>query len=78
MLASNANVGGMSTTRMVNVDRNTPMLLLPDLRDWVAADDMVHFVIESVEEMRLTTLRLNRRGTGSAQYPPKMMESSIC
>jgi hypothetical protein len=78
MLASNANVVGMSTKRMVNVDRNTPMLLLPDLRDWVAADDMVHFVIESVEEMRLTTLRLNRRGTGSAQYPPKMMESSIC
>lgn len=58
---------------MVNVDRATPMLLPPDLRDWVADDDMVHFVIESVEGMPLSTLSVNRRGTGSAQYPPRMM-----
>ncbi len=58
---------------MVNVDRATPMLLPPDLREGVAADDMVHFVIESVDGMALSTLQVNRRGTGSAQYPPKMM-----
>jgi len=58
---------------MVNVDRATPMLLPPDLREWVADDDMVHFVIESVDGMPLSTLKVNRRGTGSAQYPPKMM-----
>ena len=34
--------------RFVNVDRDTPMLLPPDLRDWVPVDDMVHFVIEAV------------------------------
>jgi len=61
------------STRFVNVDRNTPMLLPPDLRDWVAGDDMVHFVIEAVNGMRLTNFRINARGTGSAQYPPKMM-----
>lgn len=49
------------------------MLLPPDLRDWVSDDDMVHFVIEAVEGMRLKTLKANRRGSGSAQYPPKMM-----
>jgi len=34
---------------------------------------MVHFVIEAVEGMRLSTLKVNRRGSGSQQYPPKMM-----
>lgn len=64
---------GMSTPRMVNVDRATPMLLPPDLREWVAEDDMVHLVIESVDGMTLSALKVNRRGTGSEQYPPKMM-----
>lgn len=49
------------------------MLLPVDLRAWVPADDMVHFVIEAVEGMRLSSLRVNRRGSGSEQYPPKMM-----
>ena len=59
--------------RMVNIDRNTPMLLPPDLREWVPADDMVHFVIEAIGGMSFPSLRINRRGTGSEQYPPKMM-----
>ena len=54
--------------RMVNVDRQTPMLLPPNLREWVPADDMVHFVIEAVESMKLSTLAFNRRGSGSEQY----------
>jgi transposase len=63
--------------RMVNIDRQTPMLLPPDLREWVPADDMVHFVIEAVESMKLSTLAFNRRGSGSEQYPPKMMLSLL-
>ena len=63
--------------RMVNVDRQTPMLLPPDLREWVPADDMVHFVIEAVESMGLSTLTFNRSGSGSEQYPPKMMLSLL-
>jgi transposase len=61
------------STRYVNVDRQTPMLLAPDLRDWVPADDLVHFVIEAVDRLPLKTLHRNVRGTGSAQYPPRMM-----
>jgi len=49
------------------------MLLPPDLRDWVPDEDMVHFVIEAVAGMNLPTLKVNRRGCGSEQYPPKMM-----
>ena len=59
--------------RFVNIDRDTPLLLPPDLRDWVMEDDMVHFVITAVEGMPLSTLKVNRRGTGSEQFPPRMM-----
>ena len=61
------------STRLVNVDRRTPLLLPPDLRDWIPQDDMVHFVIEAVEGMSLAKLKVNERGTGSEQYPPRML-----
>ena len=61
------------STRFVTVDRRTPLLLPPDLRDWVPGDDRVHFVLEAVEAISENSLRVNERGTGSAQYPPKMM-----
>lgn len=55
------------------IDRDTPMLLPPDLRDWIPEDDMVHFVIEAVERVSLKKFRLNERGSGSKQKPPHMM-----
>lgn len=58
--------------RYVNVDRQTPLLLPTDLREWVAADDPVHLVIEAVEQMELSSYG-SQRGTGSEQYPPAMM-----
>lgn len=61
------------STRYVNVDRATPLLLPADLREWVPADDVVHLVIEAVEGMNLSAARSNERGTGSAQYPPGML-----
>lgn len=61
------------SSHFVNVDRDTPLLLPPDLRQWVPEDDLVHFVIEAVEGMNLQSFRVNERGTGSDQYPPRMM-----
>jgi hypothetical protein len=58
------------STRLVNVDRNTPMLLPPDLRDWVQEDDLVHFIIDALAVLDVSTARLNQRGTGDEQYPP--------
>jgi transposase len=60
-------------TRYVNIDRETPLLLPPDLRDWVPADHLVHFVIDAVEQLDVRTARVNERGTGSEQYPPRML-----
>jgi len=59
--------------RFVNLDRQTPLLLPCDLRDWVPADHIVHLVLEAVEAIPTTHLRVNQRGTGSEQYPPTMM-----
>ena len=60
-------------SRLVNVDRDTPMLLPVDLRQWVPETDLVHLVIETVDSMRLPSLSVNPRGSGSEQYPPHMM-----
>jgi transposase len=49
------------------------MLLPADLRQWVPEDDLVHFVINAVETMNLSALAVNQRGSGSKQYPPRMM-----
>jgi transposase len=59
--------------RFVNIDHDTPLLLPPDLRDWVGPDHMVHFVMDAVKALDLSGAQVNVRGTGSAQYPPSMM-----
>ena len=59
--------------RFQNLDRSTPMLLPPDVREWVPEDDLVHFVISAVERLPLSTFRVNHKGCGDAQYPPHMM-----
>lgn len=59
--------------KFVNIDRDTPLLLPPDLRDWVAADHLVHFVIDAMEAVDTRMAVVNQRGTGSDQYPPTML-----
>lgn len=60
-------------TRFVSIDRDTPLLLPPDLRDWVPADHLVHFVVDAVAALDLRQVKVNERGTGSEQYPPTML-----
>lgn len=59
--------------RFVTIDHDTPMLLPPDLRQWVPEDHLVHFIMEAVDLLDLSAARVNHRGTGSEQYPPSMM-----
>jgi transposase len=60
-------------TRFVPIDRDTPLLLPPNLRDWVPAGHLVHFVLDAVEALDLRQVKVNTRGTGSEQYPPHML-----
>lgn len=59
--------------RLVNIDRQTPMFLPCDLREWVPSDHLVHFILDAVEQIPTAHFHVNERGTGSEQYPPGMM-----
>ena len=60
-------------SKFVDCDREQAFLLPPDLRDWIPEDDLAHFVIAAVERVDLGAFKVNHRGTGSAQYHPRMM-----
>ena len=57
----------------IEANRDQPFLLPPDLREWVPEDDLAHFVLEAVERVDLHHFRVNERGSGSPQYPPRLM-----
>ncbi len=59
--------------RFVCVDHDTPLLMPPDLREWVPEDHLVHFIMEAVGLIDLREAKINERGTGSRQYPPALM-----
>ena len=61
------------SARFINIDRDTPMLFPPDLREWLPKNSIVHFIIDAVEMLDTKHFSINHRGTGSAQYPPRMM-----
>jgi transposase len=60
-------------TRFVPIDRDTPLLLPPNLRDWVPADHLVHFILDAVDALDLRQVKVNTRGPGSEQYPPHLL-----
>jgi transposase len=60
-------------SHFVEANRDQPFLLPPDLREWVPEDDLAHFVLEAVERVDLRHFRVNERGSGSPQYPPRLM-----
>jgi hypothetical protein len=61
------------STRLVNAYRKTPLLFPEDLRDWIAEDHLVHFIVEAIEQLGVRTFKVNETGSGSRQYPPEMM-----
>jgi len=65
------------SARLVNIDRETPMMFPLDLREWVPKNDIVHFIIDAVEILNLQGFKINSKGTGSKQYPPAMMLSLL-
>jgi hypothetical protein len=46
------------------------------MRDWVAEDDLVHFIISAVERLPPSTFAINHKGCGEAQYPPHAMRQA--
>jgi transposase len=56
-------------------DRDQPLLLPPDLRDWLDEDHLAWFVIEAIEELDLDAFYAAYRadGHGHSAHDPKMM-----
>jgi transposase len=55
-------------------DRDQPLLLPPDLRDWLPADHLAWFVIEAVHELDLEPFYAAYRADGhAAAHDPQMM-----
>ena len=54
-------------------ERDQPLLMPIDLREWVAGDDLVHFIIEAAERVDISAFHVSRTGSGVAQYHPRMM-----
>ena len=46
------------SARFKNIDRDTPMLLPPDLRDWIAEDHIVHFIIDAIEHIKISSFKV--------------------
>jgi len=59
--------------RFRTIDRDTPMLPPADLREWVPANHIVHFILDAVAALPLASFHVNWRGSGTEQYPPAMM-----
>src|SRR5207247_11208094 len=60
-------------------DRDQPLLLPPDLHDWLEEDHLAWFVIEAIEELDLDAFYASYRadGHGRAAHHPKMMQTLI-
>lgn len=59
----------------ISCDRDQQLMMPPDLNEWLPADHLVWFVIDSVAEMDLSAFYAEHRddGWGRAAYEPRMM-----
>jgi transposase len=65
--------------RFISCDRDQVMLLPPDLREWLPAGHLAHFVIDTVEELDLAAFygAYRRDGTGRPAHDPAMMVALV-
>ena len=55
------------------VDRATPFLLPPSVEDWLPKDHLARFVVDIVDQLDLSALIRQYRGSGSAAYHPTVI-----
>jgi hypothetical protein len=56
--------------RFVTIDYDTPLILPPNLRDWVPAGQLAHFILDAVEEMDLRQIKGNERARAARRIRP--------
>src|SRR4051794_18323934 len=60
-------------SNFVPFSRNQSFLLPPDLKDWLPADDVAHFIVAAVERVCMTSFQVPARTGGKPQYHPRLM-----
>jgi transposase len=60
-------------SRFKPVDRDQPLLLPYDLKEWLPANHIVHFTIEAAAMVPVGQFIVNERGSGDEQYHPHML-----
>jgi transposase/IS5 family transposase len=58
-------------------DRDAPMLLSPNLQDWLPPKHLARFVTETVERLDLRTVEQSYAGRGERAYRPKMLTALL-
>jgi transposase len=63
----------------IDCDREQAFLMPPSLRDWLPADHLAWFVLETVQQLDLSDFYADYRadGHGAAAYDPSMMVSLV-
>ena len=54
--------------RLVNIDRETPLLLPPNLRDWVPANHLCLFILDAVEELDLRQVKIRNLNSWALSF----------
>src|SRR4051794_13228681 len=60
-------------SNFVPFNRKQSFLLPPDLKDWLASDDVAHFIVAAVERGCMTSFQVPARTGGKPQYHPRLM-----
>lgn len=60
-------------TRYKLADRDQPLLLPYDLKEWLPANHIVHFTIEAAALVPVSRFIVNERGSGDEQYHPHLL-----
>ncbi len=61
----------MSNFRLI--DRDTAFLLAPSVDEWLPERHLARFVVETVEQLDVSSMSRAYRGSGSAAYHPSML-----
>ncbi len=64
-------------TNYRTIDRATPYLLPPSVEEWLSKDHLARFVVEIVDQLNLSEITRQYRGSGSAAYHPSVMLSLL-
>lgn len=63
--------------RFVAVDRQTPLCLPCELREWLPDDHLVQFILDAVEHLALPPFRVSHRSSGGEPSLPAMMRALL-